>query len=211
MTTIRCFAALCLLATSIAMGQSLQGPGTIVAKDSFTLTQAPTGTNIVKVFLEDDPDPAPLKVWKVVAGSAEQAAKRTWKADARCGMRLKSLTVKQADGKIHDFKPAEGVKNLQKEASLTTFAPARFKKICLDIANGTTDSANPNDELIPLHELQKRQTQFANNQIADPWTVKGEVLLSGRCTSPDGTSTVTNVVDKKFPAQIDVQCCTSCG
>jgi hypothetical protein len=207
MIPIRHLAALLLLSLASAV-MAQPGPGTLVARDSFTLTQVPTGTATVQVFLEDDPDPDPWKMWKVSAGSAEQAAKRTWKVDARCAMRLKSLTAKQADGKIHDFKPGIGVKNLQKEVSLTTFAPPVFKQLCLDIANGTTISANQG--LIPLSELKKRQTKFQEQLTAEPWWVTGEVLLSGRCTTPDGASTVTNVVDKKFPAQIEVQCCVNC-
>ncbi len=201
-------AALFLLSLTLragaAVAQPPAGPGNLTAKDSFTLTQVPTGSNVVTVFLEDDPDPDPNKMWKVSAGSAEQAAKRTWKVDARCAMRLKSLTVKQADGTVHDFKPGDGVKNLQKEAILTTFSPQIFKQLCLDIANGTSVSANQG--LIPPNELDNLQGQFGMNQLADAWWVNGEILLSGRCTSPDGMSTVTNVVDKKFPATIKLQC-----
>jgi hypothetical protein len=203
MKSIRNLAALFLLASALCAAAAMAqpaGPGNLT-QDSFTLTRV-AGPNVpVNVFLQDDPGPA---LWQVVAGSAENAAKLSWNVDARCATRLKSLSVKHANGTQsfqNDLTPT--TRNLQKQAILPTFSS--IKQLCLDIANGSFDSAN--GDAVKIHELKILQNTFKNSadNSATTW-VQGQLLLSGQCTSANGESVVTNVVDKKFPAEIQIRC-----
>ncbi|HWM90685.1 MAG TPA: hypothetical protein VN493_07965 [Thermoanaerobaculia bacterium] len=206
MKSIRIPAALFLLAITLCTGTAIaqpQIPGNIKAKESFTLTPDPVFTT-VSVALEDDPDPDPKKVWKVVAGSAENAAKLSWKVDARCGVQLQSLSVKDAAGGNHSLNEflTSTTKNLQKPlVNLPSFSAQFIKQLCLDIANVTFVTAQGDAE--KKEALEDLQDAFEDNLEAET-TVDGGVFLSGRCTN--GVNATTSVTDKKFPAKTVIRC-----
>lgn len=185
------------LSTRVAMAQPFQGPTDYVAKDSFTLTLVDKPTWAVEVYL----DPLHNGLWKVREGSAENAAKLAWQVDARCAMRLKSLSVKHAKG-THEFEGlTSATKSLQQKLTLPTFSSQYIGQLCLDIANKTFVTAN--GDPYKIHELKTLQEKFKGTLET---SVTGGLLLSGRCTSPDGLKTVTSVVDKTFPAEIKINC-----
>jgi hypothetical protein len=207
MKSIRIPTALFVIAAGLCAGSATAQPSIIVAKDSMTLTQVAGQLQTVDVFL-DSSQPTPDQQYKVAAGSAENAAKRSWQVNALCGLRLKSLSVKQSDGTLYKPSLTPTTKSLQKQESLATFPVAAIRQLCLDIANKTALSVSQG--LISQHDLQIQQNAFGNGGVGVAW-VNGKLLLSGQCTSADGGTVITNVANKEYPAQIQIRCCELCG
>jgi hypothetical protein len=205
MKSIRKPAALFLLTAGLCAGSALaQPPGDKLGQESFTLTPNPAFT-VVDVQMEDDPNPDPKKVWKVVTGSVLNASKLSWNVDARCGTRLKSLSVKDAAGGIHDLKDflTPSTKSLQKPlVNLPTFSVQFIQQLCLDIANGTFVTAQNGGKT--KEELEKLQDDFENSFEATT-PVTGAIFLSGRCVSAND-STTKSVTDQKRPAATKIRC-----
>lgn len=200
-------AALFAIATVLCAGSASAQPSTLVAKDVITLKQVAGQPTPVDVFLEDS-HPTPNQTYAVVAGSAEKAAKRSWQVNALCGLRLKSLSVKQADGATYAPSLTPATKSLQKEESFATFPVAAIRQLCLDVANGS--SASVAQGLISQSDLATQQNAFKGVGAGTVW-VNGKLLLSGQCTNADGSKVITNVSNKEFPAQIQVRCCVTCN
>lgn len=209
MISIRNTAALFLfsfvLCSAVAMAQP-PTVGTITAKDSFTLTQVVAGSQPVPVQLSQAPSNGP---YQLVSGEALKASKLSWAVDARCGTRLKSLSVKHPGG-VMDFKAnlTPTTKGLQKTVTLQSFDTALVTQRCLDVANGTFVTAVDAED---KHELQIQQNAFNLNQVAvttlDGAAHDNFLLLSGICSSANGANTITQVTDKKHSAVIELKCC----
>jgi hypothetical protein len=208
MKSIRIHTALFVITASLCAGTAMAQPSIIVAKDLITVSKVAGQPTTVDVFL-DSSQPTPNQPYKVMAGSAEKAAKLSWQVNALCGLRLKSLSVKQADDKLYQPSLIPATKSLQKEESLATFPVPAIRQLCLDIANKSSLSVNQG--LISKHELEIQQNAFGNGRGAGVVWVNGKLLLSGQCTSVDGSKIITNVADKEYPAQIQIRCCEFCS
>lgn len=213
MKSIRIPAALFVISAGLCAGTAMaqpQGPGVIAGKDSFTLTRVEPMQVVVQ--LTQAPNNGP---WQVVSGEALKASKLQWAVDARCGVRLKSLSV-QHPGGVKDFKTdlVNAPKGLQKTVTLQSFPTNLVAQRCLDVANTTfITSVDAEDK----HELEIQQKAFTLNNIAVT-TLDGEahdsfLLLSGVCSSADGTKTITSVSGKKHSAVLEIKCCVDglCG
>ncbi|HEX3129535.1 MAG TPA: hypothetical protein VH394_19515 [Thermoanaerobaculia bacterium] len=207
MKSFRIPAALFVIATGLCAGSASAQSSIITAKDVITLNQVAGQPTPVDVFL-DDSQPKPNQPYAVMAGSAEKAVKHSWQVNALCGLRLKSLSVKQADGATYTPSLTPATKSWQKEESFATFPVAAIRQLCLDIANGSSVSVTQG--LIAQHELTIQQNAFKNGGVGTAW-VNGKLLLSGQCTNADGSKVITNVSNKEFPAQIQIRCCLTCG
>jgi hypothetical protein len=207
MKSFRIPAALFVIAAGLCAGSAMAQPTVIAGKDTFNLTKVAGQPQTVDVFL-DSSQPTPNQPFKVMAGSAEKAAKLSWQVNAVCGLRLKSLSVKQADAKLYQPDLLPTTKGLQKEESFATFPVPAIRQLCLDIANKSSLSVNQG--LITQHDLKIQQDAFGNGGVGVAW-VNGKLLLSGQCTSVNGNQVFTTVVDKEFPAQIQIRCCEFCG
>jgi len=213
MISIRNTAALFLLSLALCSGIATAQPptvGGITAKDSFTLTRVGP-EQIAVVQLTQAPVNGP---YQVVSGEALKASKLEWAVDARCATRLKSLSVKHPGG-VMDFKASltPTTKNLQKTVVLQSFDTALVAQRCLDVANGTFVTAVDAED---KHELEIQQGQFDGSMAVT--TLDGAahgnfLLLSGVCSSANGSQTITNVTDKKHSAVIKIKCCVDslCG
>lgn len=209
MISIRNTAALFLLTLTLCSGVAIAQPptvGTITAKDSFTLTRVVTGAQPVPVQLAQAPNNGP---YQLVSGEALKASKLSWAVDARCGTRLKSLSVKHPGG-VMDFKAnlTPATKGLQKTVTLQSFDTALVAQRCLDVANGTFVTAVDAED---KHEPEIQQNAFESNQAAvttlDGAAHNSFLLLSGVCSTADGANTITQVTDKKHSAVIELKCC----
>lgn len=209
MISIRNTAALFLLSLALCSGIAMAQPptvGTITAKDSFTLTRVVTGAQPVPVQLTQAPNNGP---YQLVSGEALKASKLSWAVDARCGTRLKSLSVKHPGG-VMDFKAnlTPTTKGLQKTVTLQSFEIALVTQRCLDVANGTFVTAVDAED---KHELEIQQDEFEQNQVAvttlDGAAHNNFLLLSGVCSSANGVNTITQVTDKKHSAMVELKCC----
>lgn len=206
-------AALFVIAAGLCVGTAMaqpQGPGVIAGKDSFTLTRVGP-EQVAVVQLTQAPNNGP---YQVVSGEALKASKLQWAVDARCGTRLKSLSVKHPGGTM-DFKAnlTPTTKGLQKTVTLQSFAANLVAQRCLDVANGTFVTAVDAED---KHELEIQQGQFDGSMAVT--TLDGAahgnfLLLSGVCSSADGTKAITTVTDKKHSAVIQIKCCVDgiCG
>ena len=183
MKSIRIPAALVLLALTFCAGIAMAQPqtlGTITAKDSFTMTRV-LPEQIAVVQLTQAPSNGP---YQVVSGEALKASKLQWAIDARCGVRLKSLSVKHPGGTM-DFNAnlTPTTKSLQKTVTLQSFDTALIAQRCLDVANGTFVTAVDAED---KHELEIQQGQFDGSMAVT--TLDGAahgnfLLLSGICSS----------------------------
>lgn len=207
MKSFRIPAALFVIAASLCAGSAMAQSSIIVAKDSFNLTKVAGQPQPVDVFL-DSSQPTPNQPFKVMAGSAEKAAKLSWQVDALCGLRLKSLSVKQADGVQYKPSLTPATKSWHKEETFASFSVPAIRQLCLDIANKSSLSVGQG--LITQHELEIQQNAFGNGGVGVAW-VNGKLLLSGQCTSADGSQVFTTLTNKEYPAQIQIRCCELCG
>jgi hypothetical protein len=86
--------------------------------------------------------------------------------------------------------------------NLPTFSVQLIEQLCLDIANGTFVTAQNGAKT--KQELEALQDNFENFFEATT-SVTGEIFLSGRCVSTNG-STITDVANRKQPATTKIRC-----